>query len=98
MQIVENWAFLIGVIMGVLPSPNFPDLYEVHVKIEAMKQVEPFPMLLQGAENETIVVLARRSQIKDPDSVVGEEFAARVRAAGPPPLKYFVTPDWSLNE
>ena len=98
MEIVENWAYLIGIIIGVLPSPDRSDFFEVHVKIESLSQVESYPMLAQGSEGETIVVLARRATIDDPDCLTGEPFSARIRAAGPPPLKYFVTPDWSLNK
>lgn len=98
MQIIENWTYLIGIIISILPSPDMPDFYEVHVRIEALKQVESYPILVQGSQGDAIVVFARRSQVKNPDHATGKPFSAHIRAAGPPPLKYYVAPDWPLNE
>ncbi|MBE9636908.1 hypothetical protein [Salipiger mangrovisoli] len=97
MQIVENWAYLIGVIMSVLPSPQMADFYEVHIRLEASEKVVDFPMLVQGAPGDEIVILARTGQISAPDAAAGKAFAARVRAAGPQPLTYYVAPDWRLG-
>ncbi|WP_353474629.1 hypothetical protein PVT71_22025 [Salipiger sp. H15] len=98
MQIVENWAYLIGVIIGVLPSPEMTDFYEVHVRLEVVEKVDDFPMMIAGAAGSEIVLLARASQVADPEAAKGKRFAAKVRAAGPQPLRYFVAPDWSLRD
>jgi hypothetical protein len=57
----------------------------MHVRNEALQQLESIPMLAQDSEGDTIVVLARRSQVKDPSCVSGEPFSAQNRAARPPP-------------
>lgn len=98
MQIVENWAYLIGVILGVLPAPERAGFYEVHVRLEAVEKVEAFPMMVQAGPGEEIVVLVRAEQVPEPEAAKDKSFAARVRAAGPQPLTYFVAPDWTLQK
>lgn len=95
-QIVENWAEIIGLLIGIVPAPDHPGFAEMHIRIEAVRPVDGFPALIQSGPGEMLVVFARDGQVAGPNCPSGTPVAVKVRAAGPPPLRYYAHPDWSL--
>lgn len=98
MQIVENWVQIIGIVIGILPADERPEFLELSVRVEEVRPVKDYASLLQAEPGDVITLLARTGQVEDRPHSMGLSlpFDARVRVAGPPPLTYFVHPDWRL--
>ena len=95
-EIVENWAEVIGIVVGLMPAPGREGFVEMKVQVEEVRAVAEFPNLLHVEPGENITVLARSGQIDDAGSGTGSPVDLRLRVAGPP-ITYFADAEWRLE-
>ncbi|EKE44613.1 hypothetical protein OCGS_1451 [Oceaniovalibus guishaninsula JLT2003] len=95
-QIVENWAEIVGILLAILPAPHRADFVELHVRVEEVRRVDDWPLMLSGAEPD-LAIMARRGQVDGCADAGGQRIRLRVRAEGPPPLTWFAHPGWRLD-
>ena len=97
-EIIENWAEIIGILIGVIPAPNHTGFMEMHVKVEEVRSVDSYPNLVQVQTGNSIAILVKSARLSGEDCRSGSPVTVRVRAAGPPPLIYFAHPDWRMKD
>jgi hypothetical protein len=90
-QIVENWAEVVGQVKAITGSDKGPDYRTMALDVEAVEDVEGFPNLVAGAAGSTLDVIVRSDAMAR--SGVGEGADVRLRVRKATPFEVFAAPD-----
>lgn len=89
--IVENWALIIGTVMGIAQAGMAPDTAGLEVRIERIEPVQGYPMLLTQKPGERITISVPDDKIGD--GMLNGPIEVKVRR-GRDPSRVFAAPDW----
>jgi hypothetical protein len=95
-QIVENWALIIGIIVGMLPAEPGEQFATLRVEIQRVEQVQDFPMLIQQKPGDCIAVRVRPEQIEQMGGLIGSVQSIRVRRGRDPDIA-FAASEWRAD-
>lgn len=90
--IVENWAVIIGTVMGIVHGGMAPDTAGLDVRIERIEAVHGYPMLLTQKPGDRITISVPDDKVDD--GLLNAPIEVRVRR-GRDPSVVFAAPDWS---
>jgi hypothetical protein len=82
-QVVENWALVLGIVHGREAAELGRDLVTVVLEVRAVEDVEGFPNLLRDAVGTDLCVLMPRTVARDAGLENGALASCRVRKAAP---------------
>lgn len=95
--IVENWALIIGIVIGVVPVEPGGKFATLTVQVETVEPVQGFQMLVRQQKGEQLSVRVRPDQIAGADDLVGSRQSIRVRRGRDPDL-VFAAHDWKAGD
>lgn len=95
-SIIENWAIIVGFVVGIAPVESDSRFQDVTVKIAGIESFESYPMLLVQKPGESVAVRVRSAQIHGRANLNGTQVSIRVRRGTDPQL-LFAHPDWSVD-
>lgn len=90
-QIAENWADVVGVLLDHYPSKTNAGFVTLEIKVERLEGVEGYRNLLEGTEGEVIYVNVPEAVSERLELRRGAKISCRVRKADP--RKLFVHPE-----
>lgn len=82
-QIVENWAELIGTLRSIAPSSKGPDHRTLTIEVETINDVEGFPNLIGEQVGESVDVHARADLVERSGVEEGNRIRCRIGKATP---------------
>lgn len=91
-SIVENWAVIIGTVIGIVQADVAPDTARLEVRIERIEPFENYPMLVTQKPGGRISISVPNSKIGD--GLLNAPIEVRVRRGRDPDL-VFAAPDWN---
>lgn len=95
-SIIENWAIIIGVVVGISPvEPEFR-FEDLTIEIERIENYETYPMLLIQKPGDRVAVRVLSTQLRGCADPNGAKVSIRVRR-GTDPQRLFAHPDWSVE-
>ncbi len=94
-SIIENWAIIIGMVIGIAPAEPGQKFGELIIEIERIEAVENYPMLLQQKPGEKIQVRVRPEQLGMLSDHLNSKVSIRVRR-GQNPQVVFAAADWKF--
>lgn len=93
-SIVENWAMIIGIVIGMTPAEPGHKFATLIMEIERIEKIENYPMLLQQKPGDRIKVQVRPSQIEAVPCILNSTISIRVRRGQDPEIVFAAT-DWT---
>lgn len=94
-QIVENWALIIGTVLGFVAGGDSGG--GLSVRIDRIDPVPGFPMLLTQQPGDVVTIKVRPGQCSESTCPAGKSITIRVRR-GRDPESLFADPQWSAAE
>ena len=82
-QIVENWADIVGGVRDVAPAPDLPGFVRASVDLERAADVEGFRNLLADSSGTVVSVFVPSAVAEERGLRAGKRLVARARKAGP---------------
>lgn len=90
-SIIENWAVIVGTVMGIAQADMDPNTAVLDVQVESVRPYESFPMLVTQKPGERISINVKNIEVGD--ELLNAPIEVRVRR-GRDPDKVFAAPDW----
>lgn len=82
-QVVENWADLVGRVVGTRDDPSRAAFAIVEVQVAEVMPVEGFPNLYEWAKGRTVELKMPTDKVRELGLSPGVHVACRARHAGP---------------
>ena len=91
-SIIENWAVIVGTVMGIAQADMDPNTAVLDVRVDSVRPFESFPMLVTQKSGERISINVKNIEVGD--ELLNAPIEVRVRR-GRDPDTVFAAPEWN---
>lgn len=91
-SIIENWAVIIGTVVGITQADMDPNAALLDVQIDRIQHYESYPMLITQKPGERVTINVKNAKVGE--GLLNAPIEVRVRR-GRDPRVVFAAPDWN---